>query len=50
MTICRAPDGCLQYYTEETGTIKSFNFDHLIENMDYAVCFKKGDGKNNLFF
>ena len=43
----RAPDGCLQYFTEETGSIESFNFDgsHLLENMDYKICIKNGKGK-----
>ncbi|XP_023329552.1 uncharacterized protein LOC111702177 isoform X2 [Eurytemora carolleeae] len=42
----RAPDGCLQYFTEETGSIESFNFDgsHLLENMDYKICIKNGKG------
>merc|ERR1712012_38906 len=41
----RAPDGCLQYFTEETGTIESFNFqgDHLLENMDYTICIRDGE-------
>ena len=40
----RAPFGCLQYFTEDTGTIESFNFGHLLENMDYTVCIKDNEG------
>ena len=45
--MCRAPSGCLQYFTEDTGTIESFNLANgqLLENMDYAVCIKEGDGE-----
>ena len=43
-----APDGCIQYHTEQEGMIKSFNFDPMQKvqyplNLDYAYCFKKPD-------
>jgi len=44
----RAPSGCLQFYNETSGTVKSFNFKSFdlpangnmrqIQNMNYAVC------------
>ncbi|MPC20608.1 hypothetical protein E2C01_013561 [Portunus trituberculatus] len=50
----RAPSGCLQYYTESTGTVSSFNFDNAepvpesgtrqISNTDYSVCIDMVDG------
>lgn len=41
-----APTGCLQYFTSETGTIESFNFQagasvHLA-NQDYSTCVRTG--------
>lgn len=36
-----APTGCLQYYTNPTGTIESFNFGHYLNNMDYAICIER---------
>lgn len=48
---CRvsAPNGCLQYFTENVGVVKSFNYDDSlvldsntqIANQHYTVCFKK---------
>jgi len=50
----RAPTGCLQYYTETSGTVSSFNFDSAgptttpgtrqISNTDYGVCVEMADG------
>ncbi|XP_062552459.1 uncharacterized protein LOC134217664 [Armigeres subalbatus] len=39
-----APTGCLQYYTAQTGIVKSFNFNNggpYIGNMNYAICFRR---------
>ena len=39
----RAPDGCLQYFTESSGALASFNFDKsspMAPNQDYSICFK----------
>ena len=39
----RAPDGCLQYFTENQGALASFNFDKsspMAPNQDYSICFK----------
>lgn len=37
-----APDGCLQYLTTQTGTVKSFNYNNMaqLNNQDYTVCVK----------
>ncbi|XP_063597976.1 uncharacterized protein LOC134774584 isoform X1 [Penaeus indicus] len=50
----RAPTGCLQYYTETSGYVKSFNFDSYnsfnysensqIAQQNYGVCIKAGEG------
>lgn len=50
----RAPTGCLQYYTESSGYVKSFNFDHYnsfnrsvnseIAKLNYGVCIKPEEG------
>ncbi|KAL7639304.1 UNVERIFIED_CONTAM: hypothetical protein RMT77_009793 [Armadillidium vulgare] len=52
----KAPAGCLQYYTETSGTVSTFNFDQNIDetsvpqatrqivNMNYAVCVQIADG------
>ncbi|XP_050737868.1 uncharacterized protein LOC127009124 [Eriocheir sinensis] len=47
----RAPVGCLQYYTETTNVVKSFNYDGVPEThgtqqlagMEYAVCIRRAD-------
>ena len=43
-----APTGCLQYFTNSTGSIESFNFRMTGSiypiNMDYAICLKKQQG------
>lgn len=41
-----APIGCLQYYPDTMGLVKSFNFDNTntmgyIMDMDYSICFRK---------
>lgn len=36
-----APTGCLQYFTQPTGTIESFNFGHYLNNLDYAICIER---------
>ena len=40
----RAPNGCLQYFTESGGTIRSFNYDGIraySPNQDYAICIAR---------
>lgn len=40
----KAPDGCTQYYTDTSGSIKSFNYDGenmYQQNQDYAICIAK---------
>ncbi|KAK4320531.1 hypothetical protein Pmani_007689 [Petrolisthes manimaculis] len=48
----RAPVGCLQYFTDTTNTVNSFNFANTdvfingtrqLANMDYGVCIKRAD-------
>ena len=45
----KAPEGCLQYFYEPSGSIESFNYRD--ENssypilMDYSICFKRNPGK-----
>lgn len=40
-----APTGCLQYFPESSGTVKSFNYNNGVGtyqgNLDYAICFKR---------
>lgn len=39
-----APTGCLQYFPETTGTVKSFNFNNggpYFGNFKYAICFRR---------
>merc|ERR1712088_278003 len=49
----RAPDGCLQYFTEPMSTVQSFNFGDgagdcmtgcITQNQNYEVCFRNNDG------
>ena len=37
-----APDCCLQWYTDATGTIQSFNYQggYHLANQDYAICIR----------
>lgn len=37
----RAPMGCLQYFTQPSGIIESFNFGHYLNNMDYSICIQR---------
>lgn len=37
----RAPMGCLQYFTQPSGIIESFNFGQYLNNMDYSICIQK---------
>lgn len=37
----RAPMGCLQYFTQPSGIIESFNFGQYLNNMDYSVCIQR---------
>ena len=43
-----APQGCLQYFTQPTDTIESFNFakggSPYPANLDYAICIKRQPG------
>ncbi|XP_032778287.2 uncharacterized protein LOC116917041 [Daphnia magna] len=43
-SIGRAPNGCLQYYTGVSGTIRSFNYDgtsgRQLSNQDYSICIR----------
>lgn len=36
-----APMGCLQYFTQTSGIIESFNFGQYLNNMDYSVCIQR---------
>jgi len=51
----RAPSGCLQYFTDNMNTVKTFNYGNgegdctatggcMIHNEDYMVCFRKNNG------
>ncbi|XP_037801521.1 uncharacterized protein LOC119596379 [Penaeus monodon] len=47
----KAPKGCLQYFTETSGSVSSFNYDTVlvngtrqIRNMEYGVCLLPPDG------
>lgn len=43
----RAPEGCLQYFTEPTGLLQTFNFaenGRHLANQNYKVCFKQLTG------
>ena len=44
----RAPSGCLQYYTAETGTIMSFNFagNQILRAQDYSACVRQEEGQS----
>lgn len=37
----RAPMGCLQYFTQPSGIIESFNFGQYLNNMDYSICLQR---------
>lgn len=40
-----APQGCLQYFVQQNGTVESFNLNNgvgpYIGNMNYAICFRR---------
>ena len=40
----KAPQGCLQYYTGDTGTITTYNYNGgtgvLLGNQDYSICVR----------
>lgn len=41
-----APHGCLQYHTDLSGNIRSFNYDpadggHYQSNLEYAICIQR---------
>jgi len=42
----KAPNGCLQYFTSDTGTIETFNYNSaagvLLVNQDYSTCIRAG--------
>lgn len=43
----RAPQGCLQYFTESTGFLQTFNFaenGRHLANQNYKICFKQMTG------
>ncbi|CAG7719876.1 unnamed protein product, partial [Allacma fusca] len=46
----KAPPGCLQYYTDPSGTVKSFNFNGMqqLNNEDYTVCIKSQPGMTKI--
>merc|ERR1712013_555442 len=41
----KAPNGCLQYFTGETGTVTTFNYNSaqgvLLTNQDYSICMRQ---------
>jgi len=41
-----APEGCTQWFLQERGAIKSFNFEgyRYLSNQNYRVCIKPGKG------
>lgn len=47
-----APTGCLQYFTEDNGTIESFNYNQgngpYLGNFSYAICVRRTAQQNQL--
>ena len=45
---CRAPAGCLQYFTGASGTFKTFNFDAVesshLAKQEYSACIRQEPG------
>lgn len=37
----RAPAGCLQFFTQPSGIIESFNFGQYLNSMDYSICIQR---------
>lgn len=46
----RAPMGCLQYFTQASGIIESFNFGQYLNNMDYSICIQRQPETCRLIF
>lgn len=46
----RAPLGCLQYFTQPSGIIESFNFGQYLNNMDYSICIQRQPDTCRLVF
>lgn len=46
----RAPTGCLQYFTQASGIIESFNFGQYLNNMDYSICIQRQPDTCRLVF
>lgn len=46
----RAPMGCLQYFTQPSGIIESFNFGQYLNNMDYSICIQRQPDTCRLVF
>lgn len=49
-SVDRAPTGCLQYYTTQTGMVKSFNYNNMVQlnNEDYTVCVRAQVGMRKI--
>jgi len=45
-----APMGCLQYFTQPSAIIESFNFGQYLNNMDYSICIKRQPDTCRLVF
>lgn len=47
-----APSGCDQYYTQQKGNIRSFNYQNGLgqypQNLHYTICVKRGAGDSTL--
>lgn len=37
----RAPTGCLQFFTQPSGIIESFNFGQYLNSLDYSICIQR---------
>ena len=44
--IFRAPQGCVQYFMEPSGTFQSYGYQNsqMLVNQQYATCFRKNLG------
>ena len=47
----RAPQGCVQYFMEPTGTFQSYAYQNsqMLVNQQYATCFRKNLGNRYIF-
>ncbi|CAD7077506.1 unnamed protein product [Hermetia illucens] len=49
-----APEGCLQYFIEDSGTFESFNYNNgngpYLGDMRYGVCFRRKHGDRSIIF